>query len=139
MVGAGKRHAPTRGRAEGKFLTETEVYAELVHNGVSLAEIASMTDTQIRELYFRPRDEHGRLKSVSVDWDEKETECPKTAEWKKTSFTDMFRERLRKFGKTEEEIDARWKEYVNLPKNRSLKKKLEWNELIRRRIAETRG
>ncbi len=137
-MGIGKRSGPGE-RITGKGLTETEVYAELVHNGVTLAEIAGLADRQIKELYFRTRDEHGRLKSVSVDWDEKETECPKTAEWKRSSFTEMFRERLRNFGKTEEEIDARWKEYINLPKNRSLKKKLEWNELIRRRIAETRG
>lgn len=51
----------------------------------------------------------------------------------------MFRERLRRFGKSEAEIDTRWNEYVNLPKNRSLKQRLEWNEMIRNRIARMRG
>ncbi len=133
-MGSGKRPGPGGGqKPEGRCLTKTEIYAELVHNGVTLAEIASMTDSQIKELYFRPRDECGRLKSdgmievstsgVSVEWfgPLEVMKCDKTKDWKKSSFSAAVKNSWRSRGLTEQEAETKWQEYVNLPKNRTLK------------------
>lgn len=139
-MGAGKRDGPARrAKTKGKGLTETEVYAELVHSGVSLAEIAGLTDTQIKDLYFRPRDEFGRLKRNRKSLSRSGVECPKSKHWKKSaSFMAMFRQVWTDRGLTPDQVQERWKAYVNKPSNGSLRKRVARNERVRSRMDANR-
>jgi hypothetical protein len=109
VVGAGKRVRPASKR-KGRGLTETEVYAELVHSGVSIKEIAGLTDQQLIGLYFRPRDKYGRLKR-----DRLKRPARKIVPW-----STMYRNIWTKRGLGADAIEAKLKDYLrrNPPRNR---------------------
>ena len=101
-MGAGKRIGPVkRGHTPRRGLTETEVYAELVYAGVPLDKIASMTDAQISQLYFRPRNKWGRLKRKHGK---------RRSKGRPVSWQDMFRRAWEKQGLTPEEIEIKWQD-----------------------------
>ncbi len=99
-----------------------------MHNGIaSLREIAGLTDRQLAEVYFRKRDKHGKLvrgkKRTSEDRGDVDL-CRKTQNWHKSSFVEIFQKTWKDRGLTDEEVDAKWRGYVDLPKNRTLKHRL---------------
>lgn len=73
------------------------------------------------------------MKSRKREWDGLEiVECKKSKRWQKSSFSGAVKAAWLSRGLTAEQVETKWQEYVNLPKNRSLKAKLEQNERARR-------
>lgn len=103
----GKRRGP-RGRGrKRKGLKFVEIAAELVHNGLSLKELAGLTDLQICWLYFRPRDKYGRLKRKGRHRATK-VSAPKTKDWQKQSYEGMYRHVWKERGLSDEQIAEKW-------------------------------
>lgn len=104
---------------------------------MTLKEIAGLSDIQLAKVYFRKRDKYGKLKRGKGRNDEqhwgklKRVCCAKTKAWQETSFTGAFKKVWKDRGLTDEEVKAKWVEYVNLPKNRTLKEIFLRNEQVR--------
>lgn len=75
--------------------------SQLVHIGISISEIAGLTDVQMRHVHLRPRDRYGNLKRF------KENTIKKPV-----SFVNMFRKVWASRGLDDVAIDAKWQEYL---------------------------
>lgn len=92
--------------------------AELVyHLHVPIETIAGLTDLQLRYLYFRDRNDDGRLKGF-----QDANDIPKVSASQRVSFESMYKHRLSNRGFKEEQVEGRWEEFVR--KNPSIVKVL---------------
>jgi hypothetical protein len=104
--------------------------AELVQNGTTLKTLAGLTDVQLVQIYFRQRDQYGRLirekneENIGPDHpDWHSTPCVKKAVSFKEMYFSLYRGRNDRLkgqiingrvfpGFTEEDIQARWDNYL---------------------------
>jgi hypothetical protein len=91
-----------------------------------------MTERQIVNLYWRPRDKNDRLIRQGHSYGDDSVEAPKTDQWKKcNSFMEMYRKVWADRGKSPEEVEDRWLAWLD--KNPKLKMRIERNERAKRR------
>ncbi len=82
--------------------------AELTHAGVTLAEIARMSDDQLAWVYFRKRDKYGRLVRKKQLYGKLVKRVNKTPLRWDLMFKKVWRDR----GKSEAEVEAKLEEYL---------------------------
>lgn len=93
-----------------------EIISELTNAGISLAEIAGLTDEQMAGIYFRPRDKHGMLIRGKEKIGEVSEDNPypdgEVRIKKRVSYEAMYRQLWSNRGLSKEQVDAAWNEHL---------------------------